>query len=42
MIYDLIVKDSVDDLILRYHDEAGDLFRSLVEDPTRLISRRRS
>jgi hypothetical protein len=39
--YDLLVKDSVDDLILRYHKEGGDLFRALVENPSRFLGKRK-
>ena len=39
-IYDLIVKDSVDQNILDFHTEGMDLFKRLVEDPAKFLQRR--
>jgi hypothetical protein len=41
LYYDLIVKDSVDDKILQFHAEGKDLFRALVEDPSRVMRRKK-
>ena len=40
MIYDLIVKDSVDEKILDFHSESDGLFRSLVENPSKVLGRK--
>ncbi|MDE2426275.1 MAG: DEAD/DEAH box helicase [Elusimicrobia bacterium] len=40
MIYDLVVRDSVDERILEFHQEGRDIFRTLVEDPNLVVGRR--
>jgi len=35
--YDLILKNSADELILAFHKEGADLHRALVEDPARIL-----
>lgn len=39
--YDLVMRGGVDEDILEFHREGGDLLRSLVEDPGRVLRRRR-
>lgn len=41
MIYDLIVKGSIDEKILEFHSESRSLFKALVEDPGRVLNRQR-
>jgi len=36
-IYDLIVKDSVDELILNFHKTGGDLWKALVDNPQKVL-----
>ena len=39
MIYDLVVRNSVDEKILEFHAESRDLFKALVEDPAGVFGR---
>ena len=40
-IYDLVVKDSVDELILGFHKTGGDLWKALVDNPQKLLRLKR-
>ncbi|HEU5488480.1 MAG TPA: DEAD/DEAH box helicase [Candidatus Nitrosotalea sp.] len=39
-IYDLITKNTVDELILAYHKQGGDLFKDLISNPAKMIGKR--
>jgi SNF2 family DNA or RNA helicase len=40
-IYDLVVKDSVDELILNFHKTGGDLWKALVDNPQKTLNLRK-
>lgn len=39
MVYDIIMKDSIDEQILAYHKEGNSLFKALVADPNKVLKK---